>query len=328
MIQSVHWILTRRCNLKCYYCKITRNYKSSPYENIKYFFENEIKTEKVIECLDWFKEYNPNCFHLFYGGEPTLRDDLYTIIKHCNRNDIFFTVISNGIDKKRIKQLFSKIDYARGFTCSVDPILIKKLDVHCNSFDKSIMGLKTLIEYKSGIMDPVGEITVNKNTVKYLYALVEKLTLHNICSDITVIDNAKNEFYDFSNISDDNLLVNRNKEIEECFEKLINSKLNIHLPKILPMILNILPSNLDCQIQNNIRNLVIDADGSVRLCLRIRGTETPKKKFFDYINSNGIITEELINCIKSDKLNYCQKCNWTCPLMTMFCENSEINHIC
>lgn len=324
MIYTVHWLLTRRCNLNCYYCQITKNYKSSPYKKIKYFLDNEIKTKEIIKGLDWFKEYYPNCFHLFYGGEPLLRDDLYEIINYCNKNNIFYTVISNGTCEDLIKTLFSKVEYVYGLTCSIDPIIIKN-NIQCNTFDKSIIGLKILREYRSSIIDPVAEITANKNTLKYLYSLVDMLTQYTICSDITVIDNAKNQYYDFSR-DNNNLLIYRNNKVEGVFNKIINSGFNIHLPEILPMILNILPSEFDCHIEENVRNLVIDSDGSIRLCLRIRGTETPKKKLFDYINDKYELTEDLINNIKMDKSKYCQKCNWTCPLMTD--TNNKLIHLC
>ena len=77
-IRIVNWLLTRRCNLDCSYCAITKNYKNKPseYFDITHYYKNEMSTEYVIEGLRRFKEHNSNCFHLFYGGEPLLRTDL------------------------------------------------------------------------------------------------------------------------------------------------------------------------------------------------------------------------------------------------------------
>jgi len=312
MIQIVHWLLTRRCNLRCYYCRIVRDYISSPYPKLKYFLENEIKYEKIIEGLDWFKNHNSHCFHLFYGGEPLLRDDLPDIIRYCNRNNIFYTIISNGIGQKRIKWLFSNVDYIRGFTCSIDPILMKRCGMRCHSLGKSRVGLKILIDYEGGIMDRVAEITTDSINYKFLYSLVRKLTSERICSDITVIDNIKNKYYDFSNILDNKLLVKK-ADLVECFNNIIDDRLNVHLPELLPDILEILPSNLDCNPDDRVKNLVIDSDGNMRLCLRIRGIETPKKRFYEYIKNDNL--DELLRNIKADKMNLCSKCNWTCQLM-------------
>lgn len=312
MIQIVHWLLTRKCSLNCSYCGIIRNYKSSPYPKIKYFLENEIKYKEIIDGLNWFKDNNKDCFHLFYGGEPLLKENLPEIINYCNHNGIHYTIISNGIDQKRIKRFFSKVEYVKGFTCSIDPILMKNFGVRCNTLDKSISGLKTLIEFKNGIKDRVAEITINNLNFQYLYPLVEKLTSEGICSDITAVDISKNKYYDFSNVTDKNLLVQKTDELINCFNQIIDNGLNVHLPEILPEILNTLPSNLDCNPSDRIKNLVVDSDGSVRLCLRIRGIETPKKKLHEYINNN---LDGLLNNIKTDKKIMCSKCNWTCQLM-------------
>ena len=313
MIKIITWILTRKCNLSCNYCGISRNKKNSPYPPIDYFLKNEMTTDYIIRKLEWFKNHNPNIFHIFMGGEPLLFDNLSDIIKYCNYNEINYTIISNGIDQKRIKQFFSKVEYVKGFTCSIDPILMKNLGVRCNTLDKSISGLKTLTEFKNEIEDPVAEITCNRYNIKYIYPLVEKLTLEGICSDITAIDISKNKHYDFSNVTDENILLQKTDELINCFNKIIDDKLNVHLPEILPEILNTLPSNMDCNPIDRMKNLVIDSDGSMRLCLRIRGLETPKNKFFKYIKENML--DELLTNIIKDKNNLCSKCNWTCQLM-------------
>lgn len=333
MIKCVTWLLTRKCNLKCEYCGITRN--KSPYPDLNYFFKNEMSTDYIIRVLKWFKKYNPNCFHIFMGGEPLLRNDLPVIINYCNKNNIFYSIISNNTNEiqNRFKTLFSKVEYIAGFTFSVDPI-IYQYNINSHRFNKSLQGFKnfntymTLIEYKNGIKDPVAEITVDNNNIDYLIPLIENLTLRKICSDITIIDISKNKYYDFSNITNSSLMVQKNDKLSNIFNYIIKNNLDVHMvDTLLPKILNILPSELDCQIQNNIHNLTIDADGLIRLCLRIRGTETPKK-FFDYIDLDGSLDNDLIKNIRIDKLKYCRKCNWTCPLMTLIDEdNNEINHV-
>jgi len=326
MIKCVNWILTRKCNLKCNYCGITKNYNNSPYPSIDYFLKNEMSLSFILKGLEWFKNHNPNCFHIFMGGEPILRGDLHFIINYCNNNNIHYTIISNNTDQiqDRVKRLFSNTEYIKGFTVSIDPIIYKKND-YSDRFIKSSQGLKNLLKYKNGISDCVAEITVDNENLKYLIPLIEDLTSKNICSDITFIDISKNKYYDFSNIKNSSLLVQKSDKLLEIFDYIIKNNLNIHMPEILPKIFNILPSNLDCDIQNDIHNITIDADGSVRLCLRIRGKETPKNKLFSYLNSDGELNKMLIENIKIDKKNYCKFCNWTCPLMSDL--NNEMIHI-
>ena len=114
-----------------------------------------------------------------------------------------------------------------------------------------------------------------KLNVNHLYSLVEALSLAGINSDITFIDTAKNPYYDFSNISDENLLVTR-EEANSQLKMLLSSNFDIHMKdKLILEIYNALPSNMDCKIDKKLHNVTIDADGSVRLCLRIRGILAP-----------------------------------------------------
>ena len=97
-VRIVNWILTRKCNLKCDYCAIVKDYSNKPdvYPNMSHYIKNEMPTELVIAGLRAFKVHNPHMFHIFYGGEPLLRKDLPLIINYCNDNEIAYTIISNN----------------------------------------------------------------------------------------------------------------------------------------------------------------------------------------------------------------------------------------
>lgn len=100
-VHIVSWLLTRRCNLHCSYCRISRNYKKFPqaYPNLKHYEQDEMKTEDIIEALKKLKQHNSNAFHIFYGGEPFLRTDLPQIINFCNKEEINYTIITNNSDE-------------------------------------------------------------------------------------------------------------------------------------------------------------------------------------------------------------------------------------
>jgi MoaA/NifB/PqqE/SkfB family radical SAM enzyme len=270
-------------------------------------------------------------FHIFYGGEPFMRSDLVPIINYCNKENIHYTIITNNSEyiQPQLESLLLNTDYITGLTSSVDPIIFNK-EEGGDIVKKSIEGLKRLVYYKGIIKDLVAEITVDSNTLKYLYPLVEELSSHNISSSITFIDPAKSPYYDFSNVTDDSLLVYRNKESEEVFDKLLNSNLDIHMKNILlPKLLEIAPSNLDCKLENSLDNLTIDSDGSVRLCLRIKGAETPKLFIKDCILEDGSFNPNLHRSMIRDKKNYCRLCNWTCMIYSKetFENKSSINDL-
>lgn len=321
-IRIVSWFLTRRCNLQCSYCAIVRNYKGKPdeYPDMKHYYKNEMKAEEIIEALKKFKLHNPDCFHIFYGGEPFMRSDLPAIINFCNSENIQYTIITNNTADVHpmIEDLLLSTDYVVGLTSSIDPLIVSD-ETDSDRKKKSFDGLKQLMSYKGIINDLVAEITVDNRNVKYLYQLVKTLTDFGINSDITVIDIAKNNYYDFSNVNDSNLLVGPSDEIKREFDRILDDdSLDIHMKHfLLPEILKILPSELDCNVPLHPHNMTIDADGTIRLCLRIRGTETPKHlNIKNVFYENGELHAFYKAYTKIDKSIYCRKCNWTCILMS------------
>jgi MoaA/NifB/PqqE/SkfB family radical SAM enzyme len=332
-VRIVNWILTRKCNLKCDYCAIVKDYQGKPdlYPNMSHYIKNEMSTELVIAGLREFKCHNPNAFHIFYGGEPLLRKDLPLIINYCNDNNIVYTIISNNTPEiqKNIKRLFEETDHIEGFTSSVDPVLLKGEKVE-DSIKKSIEGLKRLkeIQKKGKVKDVVAEITVMNHNKHLLYDLVKELSQNDIYSDITFVDIAKTPYYDFSNVRDPDQLVIPTDDLKEIFERLNNdSSLLIHMKDfLLPEMFKTLPSNFDCYVENNAHNLTIDADGSVRLCLRIRGTVTPAVLSLDNlfsVNQPGKLSTTLQDALFIDKNVQCKLCNHSCLMMSKYIDESE-----
>jgi len=328
-IQIVSWLLTRRCNLNCSYCGIIDNYQGSPlsYPDIGHYFKQEMSTEYVIETLKKLKKHNPYIFNIFYGGEPLLRKDLPDIINFCNEEDIGYTIITNNSDavQPMIKRLFDKVDYIEGITSSVDPLILDKTeDMNSDRYKKCVAGLNRLRNLKSKINDIVAEITVDNNNIDYLYDLVTMLTDMGINSDITTIDIAKNRYYDFSTVTDKKILIPKSQKVKDIFQKIIDDKLDVHMSDtLLPKIYDILPANVDCGIEKNVHNMTIDADGSARLCLRIRGVMTPNMKAYDCIHEDGTLHFSYKNFIKIDKKEQCEGCNWTCMIMSKILSDEE-----
>lgn len=327
-VRIVNWLLTRRCNLRCDYCSIVRDYESKApeYPDMKYYLENEMSAETIIEGLRRFKLHNPECFHILYGGEPFLRKDLSDIINYCNKEKIFYTIITNNSEQIRplIEKLFSKVDYVEGLTSSVDPIIFNK-NASGDIVLKSISGIKELTKFRGFVKDLVAEVTVTNDTVQYLHQLVKDLDSRGISSSITFIDIAKSPYYDFSNVRDRSLLVYPSAKLAEEFRKIFNDKLNIHMGReLIEKIWGSLPSNMDCKNCHDVRTLTIDADGTIRTCLRIRGVNTPTS-----INLSNLFTKEnelsphLKWHLATDRRWYCKKCNWTCPMMAEITDKEE-----
>ena len=330
-IRIVNWLLTRKCNLKCDYCAIVKNYEGMPeeYPPMSHYVKNEMTTSDVIEGLFQFKEHNPDAFHILYGGEPLLRKDLATIISFCNREDIHYTIISNNT--LEILPLIIKLKQnvegkIKGFTASIDPVFFDESQSE-DSIRKSLQGFASLKAMKDDVEDVVAEITVMKHNQQYLYQLVQMLTDHGINSDITFVDIAKSPYYDFSNIYDRELLVGPSAMLADQFQKINDNDVDVHMKNVLlPGMWGTLPSNMDCEIEKNLHNVSVDADGTIRLCLRIRGVSAPKlvtiKDLFDQDHNVSPIAHA---AIKNDKKMYCKLCNHTCHLMSKYIDQNNLS---
>lgn len=329
-IHICNWLLTRKCNLRCAYCAITKNYKNKPHEypDMKHYHKNEMNTEYIIDGLKKLKIHNPEMFHIFYGGEPFLRSDLPDLINFCNDENIHYTIITNNTPEIQgsIELFLLKVDYVQGLTSSVDPIY--EDTSNDDRVKKSIFGMERLISLKPYIKDLVAELTADGNNIQYLYNTVKELSNHKINTDITFLDISKSPYYDFSNIYDGDLLVRQTPELKKQLKMIEDEKLDAHMMgSLMKKVYNNLPSNYDCKLQKNIHNITVDADGTLRLCLRIRGVSTPNNiKLNDGLFTKQMeITQIFKQTITKDKKNYCRLCQWSCPMMSELISQGKAN---
>jgi len=332
MINIVSLILTRRCNLRCEYCRISgdTDYILSPreYPTSTYYYNNEKSAEYWIDIIDKLIHYNKDIFFILFGGEPFLYNDLYKIINYMNKKEIFYTIISNCTIRDKMDKFFSDVNKVNGFTASIDPGFWLQCvsNNDCENY-KSHIGfdyLKYLIK-ENLVEDPVAEITVDNDNIIYLEETVRILTDEGITSDITVLDIAKNNYYDFSSISREDQLVQKNSYASKIFDNLIEGNYKIHMKEILlPELYDILSANLDCKLENGLTNITIDSDGSLRTCLRIRGREVPKFYIQDLLDSYRNIL--VMEAYKQDKQTLCLKCSWSCPIISKLNTERIINH--
>jgi len=317
----VNWLLTRRCNLKCSYCGIVRDNPISQ-KKISDYESDEMTTEYVINMLRRFKKHNPNMFHIFYGGEPLLRDDLAEIINFCNNSKIFYTIITNNSDgiQDRMKKLMDDVKFISGLTSSVDPIIFQP-DINKNSdrYKKSIMGLERLIALKGKVNDLVAEITIDSQNIFYIDKLVKELCENDISCSITFIDIAKNNFYDFSNVTNRNLMVGPSREVKDILSGLVSmygEKIHMGM-ELISKVHSILPAEYDCKLEESLHNLTIDSDGAIRVCLRIGYYDCQKYYIDEFLDSTGEINFKLLQAyLGYAKAFTCEGCNWTCPIMS------------
>tara|TARA_Y100000310_G_C20681727_1_gene816385 strand:+ start:1976 stop:2986 length:1011 start_codon:yes stop_codon:yes gene_type:complete len=320
----VNWLLTRRCPYNCDYCGIVSDTKNERYPFISYYNKNEMSTDYVIETLNKLKKLNKDIFNIFYGGEISLRKDLFKIIDHCNKENINYTIITTNV-KKVFNELSKKNIEIRGLTTSLDVITnLEKDGDRKRKTEKALKDFISIIE-TGKIKDPVAEITLCRNReVTKLKEHLKLLSSHGISSSITIVDPYKNKWYDFSKVYKQvNILEDNLREVFDSINKK-KDEYKIHMAEvILPFLMKHCYSTYQCGIDKKVTNLTIDADGSVRLCLRIRGVETPKIKILNYLQDDKL--QLLSDNLTTDYYEYCENCCWTCPEMANYISSQKKN---
>jgi MoaA/NifB/PqqE/SkfB family radical SAM enzyme len=84
---SAWWIVTRGCNLKCYYCFADAR-KRDP---------DELSTHEAKRVLEDFAD-NGVMFVTFLGGEPLARKDIFELVDHSTDLGIYTALLTNGLN--------------------------------------------------------------------------------------------------------------------------------------------------------------------------------------------------------------------------------------
>ena len=310
----INALLTRKCNLRCAYCKIVRN------------------NCKELPAKDWFdflkrmqKFTNGNLFTILYGGEPTVYHDFDNLMSLVTDSDLEYTVITNATEyaRKKIEPWISKM---KGLTSSVDPLMfIENGDFDKDRLLKSNEGLSFLIngKEKNPEIDAVAEVVVDRYSYKGLPKLLEILSKYGIWASITIIENSKTKDYDFATCEDDQLMTE--KELKELMqiitEAVFIKRLIIHAPEAIYTVASngsmnsyckpYLPDGSKNSSPVNDETITVDSDGTMRLCLRMHGKESNKFTMYDLPEKYN----EFMEANNKDYRELCKGCSWTCPFM-------------
>lgn len=125
---SVSISVTNRCNLRCSYCDI--------YERDT----AEMGTDEILEILDDIKDMG--CYRVgFWGGEPLVRDDIGKLVNRALENELYTTLISNGVlvpekidEIKGLDTLFLSLDGSKQ---------VHEKNRGKGTFDKTLEAIKT-----------------------------------------------------------------------------------------------------------------------------------------------------------------------------------------
>jgi len=151
--------VTSKCNLRCKHC---------------YFYEDrnkleEPETEELIERVRKLKKWGV-CYVEVTGGEPTLREDLPSILSEVVRNDMFFYLPTNGVNITNIPtNLLRKADL---ITISIDgdEEFHDRFRGVRGSYKRAVNALKFLQDH--GIK-PTISVTITDDNLEYMEHLIK-----------------------------------------------------------------------------------------------------------------------------------------------------------
>lgn len=149
--QQVTLIVTKLCNFGCEKCsskspQITKAVKEDPSYREKH---RELSTQEWKALIDQLKRfYHPSIY--FCGGEPTLRPDLFELVRYVKKQGMLAAMTTNGslLNDDRIEELCqSGLDFI-SFSIDGPPEYHNRYRCSPRAFEKAVTAIKKIVAYK------------------------------------------------------------------------------------------------------------------------------------------------------------------------------------
>ncbi len=168
IIKTCHWEITKRCNLNCLHCISSVGSKQ------------ELDRKSALRIIDILKDWG--CKEIYFtGGEPLIRQDIFSIFKKIKENKMKVGLLSNGtlINNKNIKQIKNYVDE---IGISLDGASIETNDVirSSKSFKKTIKAINYIKKQKIPITLHVTICKLNINDFENILKLAKSLKIKSI----------------------------------------------------------------------------------------------------------------------------------------------------
>ena len=292
---------TRKCNLSCSYCKIHN-------QN----FPNELGWEQWVIHLKRLNEKIPSIgFTILLGGDiTTWGDDLPKFTKAMTEAGLSFAFTTNGVllDETFLKKL--KETAATSVSVSLDT-LKSRADSCENNKSLATMALLPMMN-RLGFKDLHCTVTVDSTNLEEVPAIIRYLTSQKTYAEITPMLFGKSAAYDYTSSFEDlkdRLFTREDKDrIEKVMNEIIQMKREGYLIHNTDDFLLCWPAygirqQWKCKYP---MGLVADADGSMRLCLQIKGNRVTKH------NIGSLDFDKFLEDWKLDYKEHCSGCYWNC----------------
>ena len=130
-------LVTKRCNLRCFYCYATDTLNS-----------RQVKEPSLAELKEIVDQiYNAGCRWIcILGGEPLIRDDIEEFVDYAHRKGMFLDITTNGYFVKDRINTLKKVDHV---AISLDGNKVANDKSRGkNSFERIIEGIEFAVKNK------------------------------------------------------------------------------------------------------------------------------------------------------------------------------------
>ena len=170
MTKSLHWDITKNCNLRCKHCYNAEKYFN---EQSDVYIENEMNLEQCIRTVECFSSAGFGHIH-FLGGEPLASPYIFDVIKRAKELGMIITINSNAcLLTADIQQKLIDLGVDQ-FAASLDgcTALVNDSIRGNGTFEKVVSNMKQLNEQTKRYLSSLETVLVFTLTKKNLHELI------------------------------------------------------------------------------------------------------------------------------------------------------------
>lgn len=351
-LKSIHWDITRKCNLRCNHCYNADKYFNADSEQ---YITEELNLVDCLQTVDKFHDQGFNHIH-FLGGEPLSSPIIFDVISHAKKYDMKITINSNAIllNENIQEQLINlKVDQFAASLDGASAVVNDKIRGN-GTFDKvshNMAQFKNRIKEKNSLMETVLVFTLTKANVDELDKLpmLASLLNVNLITLTTFIESGNGRKNKFDFHLESNYLCDKIEEM--VFEKLGDFDIPLQID-MRPLFCEYLNKKYSSKILYNRKNSLcsagediwyLEANGSAHPCLIFQldsGKEALKNQKYikEDLNINENSITEILNSdywhsfmkLKKEfdvnKIPTCTNCGYSDECMPCFIDYGNYEH--
>ena len=289
---------TRKCDLNCKYCSTSKSRGNT-----------DISIESWKKIINFL--HNQGCrFITIYGGEPTLRDDLPELLKHCIDLNMFTHLVTNGskLNKELLEEFASYGYFLLGL--SIDSLSDTNFSPKKYSPELIELLSKTKEHYPENI-DYSIHIVITKENIKELVPLIQTINSKLDCRfSLDPVHSAtkSNEEYAYRSFCSDLLLDKHDIiKLKNVIQNLKRHRIQIWSPNSYYHYMSKwYQKSYNWKCDAGDLYFAVDNDGSIMLCEDVK----TNIHFYDYLK---LSPKKRVETLKTFKFSYCncfKPCYW------------------